>query len=119
MKKIIFIICLTTFIFYSLTSEENKYRKNDQLINTMYVNSLEGLKVRDYPSLSAKKISGLVNALPVKIIEIGPEAEIDDMKDNWIKILIPAYEWKSNVPNMVGSLGDIYRNQKLNTTLIL
>jgi len=113
MKKIIFIICLTTFIFYSLTSEENKYRKNDQLINTMYVNSLEGLKVRDYPSLSAKKISGLVNALPVKIIEIGPEAEIDGMKDNWIKILIPAYEWKSNDPEYGWVFGGYLSESKI------
>lgn len=61
----------------------------------MYVNSLDGLKVRDTPNLSGKRICGLVNALPVKITEIGNETEIDGIKDNWVKILIPAYEWKN------------------------
>lgn len=93
MKKFI-VLFMSLIIVSQLTAESNKYYKNEKLLNTMYVNSNDGLKVRDTPNLSGKRICGLVNAQPVKIIEIGNETTIDGIKDNWVKILIPAYEWK-------------------------
>ena len=82
-KTIIFILAL--LLIFPISAKSSRYFKNENLINTMYVNSLEGLKVRDTPTLSGKRICGLVNALPVKIIEIGNETEIDGIKDNWVK----------------------------------
>ncbi|MCR4734337.1 MAG: hypothetical protein K5829_04965 [Treponema sp.] len=95
----IFVFLLILSVAFNLSAESKKYYKNKKLINTMYVNSLEGLKVRDTPNLSGKRICGLINALPVKIIEIENETEIDGIKDNWVKILIPAYEWAKNAAN--------------------
>lgn len=111
MKKI-FVFLLILSVAFKLSAESKKYYKNKKLINTMYVNSLEGLKVRDTPSLSGKRICGLVNALPVKIIEIGNETEIDGIKDNWVKILIPAYEWKNQNPEYGWVFGGYLSEEK-------
>ena len=83
----------------------------------MYVNSLDGLKVRDTPNLSGKRICGLVNALPVKIIKIGNETEIDGIKDNWVKILIPAYEWKDQNPEYGWVFGGYLSEEKIQYNL--
>ena len=116
MKKSILLI-LSLLLIFPLSAKSNKYYKNEKLINTMYVNSLEGLKVRDTPALSGKRICGLVNALPVKIIEIGNETEIDGIKDNWVKILIPAYEWKSENPEYGWVFGGYLSEQKIKYNL--
>ena len=79
----------------------------------MYVNSPEGLKVRDNPSLSAKRICGLLNAMPVKIVEIGSETEIDGIKDNWVKILVPAYLWKNESPEYGWVFGGYLSEHKI------
>ncbi|MBR4789507.1 MAG: SH3 domain-containing protein [Treponema sp.] len=112
MKKNILLI-LSLLLIFPLSAKSNKYYKNEKLINTMYVNSLEGLKVRDTPTLSGKRICGLVNALPVKVVEIGNETEIDGIKDNWVKILIPAYEWKSENPEYGWVFGGYLSEQKI------
>lgn len=98
MQRKLMLIFAALFLTCSLSAEQNKYYKKDRLVNTLYVNSIEGLKVRDTPSLNGKRICGLVNALPVKIVAVGSSAEIDGIKDNWVKILIPAYEWKTETP---------------------
>ena len=112
MKKNILLI-LTVLFLFPLSAETSKYYKNNSLKNTMYVNSPEGLKVRDNPSLSGKRICGLVNALPVKIVEVGKEAKIDGIKDNWIKILIPAYEWKGDEPEYGWVFGGYLSEKKV------
>ena len=116
MKKI-FIVLLILSVAFNLSAESKKYYKNKKLINTMYVNSLEGLKVRDTPNLSGKRICGLVNALPVKITEIGNETEIDGIKDNWVKILIPAYEWKNQNPEYGWVFGGYLSEEKIQYNL--
>ena len=80
MKKKLFLIFAALFLTCLLTAEQNKYYKKDRLVNTLYVNSIEGLKVRDTPSLNGKRICGLVNAMPVKIVAVGSSAEIDGIK---------------------------------------
>lgn len=112
LKKFVLYI-LTGLMIFSLSAESKKYYKNEKLKNTMYVNSLEGLKVRDNPDLSAKRICGLMNAMPVKIIGVGKEIEIDGIKDNWVKILIPAYEWKSENPEYGWVFGGYLSEQKI------
>ncbi|MDD5929046.1 MAG: SH3 domain-containing protein [Spirochaetales bacterium] len=115
--KRIFVFLLILSVAFQLSAESKKYYNNKKLINTMYVNSLEGLKVRDTPNLSGKRICGLVNALPVKIIEIGNETEIDGIKDNWVKILIPAYEWESENPEYGWVFGGYLSENKIKYNL--
>ena len=112
MKKFVLLI-LISFLIFPLSAESKKYYKNEKLIKTMYVNSPEGLKVRDNPSLSAKRLCGLVNAMPVKIVEIGSETEIDGIKDNWVKILVPAYLWKNETPEYGWVFGGYLSEQKI------
>lgn len=84
MKKII-VTVIISLLLTSLYAQNTKYQENGKLIKTCYVNSIEGLKVRDTPSLSGKRVAGLVNALPVKIISVGDSVTIDDITDNWVK----------------------------------
>ena len=97
MKKII-VTVIISLLLTSLYAQNTKYQENGKLIKTCYVNSIEGLKVRDTPSLSGKRVAGLVNALPVKIISVGDSVTIDGITDTWVKILIPAYLWKDDTP---------------------
>lgn len=61
----------------------------------MYVDSEEGLRVRDNPSLKSNRLCGLPHRLPVKVVAIGKEETIDGITAPWVEILIPRYEWKS------------------------
>lgn len=112
MKKYI-VLFISFILVFQLAAESNKYYKNAKSVNTMYVNSFEGLKVRDAPNLSGKRICGLVNAQPVKIIEIGNETTIGGIKDNWVKILIPAYDWKEEKPEFGWVFGGYLSEKKI------
>ncbi len=112
MKKS-FMAILVLLALLPLYAGTNKYFKNQKLVNTMYVDSLEGLRVRNEPSLSAKRVCGLPNALPVKIIEVGKETKIDGIKDNWVKILLPAYEWKGENPEYGWVFGGYLSEEKV------
>lgn len=57
--------------------------------NYKYVDSPEGLRIRDSAALSGNRIGGLVHNQKVVVLETGPEAEIDGIKSNWIKIMLP------------------------------
>ena len=116
MKRLLCIFFVFSAIF-SLSAETGKYYKNKKIVNTMYVDSLEGLRVRDNPTLSGKRICGLVNASPVKIVEVGKETEIDGIKDNWVKILIPAYEWKGDSPEYGWVFGGYLSKEKVKYNL--
>mgnify|MGYP003322020599 CR=1 FL=1 len=65
----------------------------------MYVDSPEGLKVRDKAGLDGTRISGLTHLQKVKVAEKGAKATIDGIASNWIKIEIPSTEWTSNKPS--------------------
>ncbi|MBO4385482.1 MAG: SH3 domain-containing protein [Treponema sp.] len=64
----------------------------------MYVNSSDGLKVRDYPSLKSNRIYGLAYGLPVKVIAIGKEETVDGITAPWVEILLPRCEWDADSP---------------------
>lgn len=98
MKKIICILFSFTVFVASMFADKNRFYEGGKVIDTMYVNSEEGLKVRDYPSLKSNRLCGLTHRFPVKIIAIGKEATIDGITDPWVEILIPRYEWKGEEP---------------------
>lgn len=73
-------------------------RRKEAIPDTMYVNSVDGLKVRDKPSLKSNKICVLTNRFPVKCTALGKQETIDGITASWIEILLPRYEWKSDKP---------------------
>ena len=73
----------------SLFGLDSNYFSKNKNIDVLYVNSLEGLRVREEPSLSAKKISVLYDRMIVKVVSVGKETKIDGIKSNWVQILLP------------------------------
>ncbi len=100
MKKILFIllIFLSSNILFSL---DNNYFKTNIKIDHLFVNSLDGLRIRDEPSLSGNRIGVLYDRMSIKVVSIGNETEIDGIKSNWIKILLPL-ETIKNQTNIYG-----------------
>ena len=98
MKKAICILFCLTVLITSTFADKSRFYENGKVIDTMYVDSKEGLRVRDYPSLKSNRICGLTHRLPVKVVAIGKEETIDGIKAPWVEILIPRYEWKSAEP---------------------
>ncbi len=99
MKKLILIF--TMFLLAGTTlafADKSRFYENGSVIDTMYVDSPEGLRVRDKPSLQSNRICGLTHRLPVKIVAIGKEETIDGITAPWVEILIPRYEWKGENP---------------------
>ena len=87
MKKnlLILIIFFITSILFALNSE---YFNNTK-IDILYVDSIEGLRIRDTPGLIGNRIGVLYDRMIVKIVEIGDETVIDGIKSKWVKILLP------------------------------
>lgn len=98
MKKIIFMIYIFMFLLTSVFADKSRFYENGKIIDTMYVNSEEGLRVRDYPSLKSNRLCGLPHRFPIKVVAIGKEETIDGITAPWIEILIPRYEWKDDNP---------------------
>ena len=99
MKKLILIITMIFTLGTSLSfADKARFYENGKVIDTMYVDSPEGLRVRDNPSLKSNRICGLTHRLPVKVVAIGKEETIDGITAPWVEILIPKEEWKSNEP---------------------
>ena len=94
MKKIICILFSFTVLIASLFADKSRFYENGKVIDTMYVNSEDGLKVRDYPSLKSNRLCGLTHRSPVKVVAIGKEETIDGITAPWVEILLPRYEWK-------------------------
>lgn len=80
------VLLLCSNFLFSLDSE---YFFNNKNIDYLYVNSPEGLRIRNKPDLSANKIGILYDRMKVKIISVGEETTIDGIKSNWIKVLLP------------------------------
>ena len=98
MKKIISLLFTLTIIFSFAFADKKRFYENGKVIDTMYVDSVDGLKVRDCPSLKSNRICGLKHRFPVKVVAIGKEESIDGITAPWVEILIPSYEWKSGSP---------------------
>ncbi|MCR5063414.1 MAG: SH3 domain-containing protein [Treponema sp.] len=97
MKKLILIITMIFTLGTSLSfADKARFYENGKVIDTMYVDSPEGLRVRDNPSLKSNRICGLTHRLPVKVVAIGKEETIDGITAPWVEILIPRYEWKKD-----------------------
>lgn len=95
MKKIICIIFSITVFVTSVFADKSRFYENGKVIDTMYVDSEDGLRVRDYPSLKSNRLCGLTHRFPVKVVAIGKEETIDGITAPWVEILIPSHEWKS------------------------
>ncbi|MBR4789284.1 MAG: SH3 domain-containing protein [Treponema sp.] len=98
MKKIICILFSFTVLLTSAFADKSRFYKNGKVIDTMYVDAEDGLRVRDYPSLSSDRICGLTYGFPVKVIAIGKEETIDGITAPWVEILLPRYEWENFEP---------------------
>ena len=70
MKKFLICMVLSLAVFYA-SAQADGYFKDGRLIDTMYVNALDGLRVRNVPELSGKNLCTLVNAQPVKVVAVG------------------------------------------------
>ena len=92
MKKLILIFTMIFTIGVSLAfADKSRFYENGSVIDTMYVDSPEGLRVRDKPSLKSNRLCGLTHQLPVKVVAIGREETIDGITAPWVEILIPQY----------------------------
>jgi len=71
MKKnlLILIMFFITSILFALNSE---YFNNTK-IDILYVDSIEGLRIRDTPGLTGNRIGVLYDRMIVKVVEIGDE----------------------------------------------
>ena len=95
MKKIICILFSFTVLIASLFADKSRFYENGKVIDTMYVNSEDGLKVRDYPSLKSNRICGLSHKMRLQVVAVGKEETIDNITDPWVEILIPNIYWKN------------------------
>jgi hypothetical protein len=111
MKKylLLLILIFSSNLMFSL---DINYFKNNKHIEYLYVNSPEGLRIRNKPTLSGSKIGILYDRMKVKIISIGEETTIDGIKSNWIQILLPIETIKSN-ENVYGWIFGGYLTEKL------
>ena len=98
MKKLILIFTLIFVAGISAFADKSRFYENGSVIDTMYVDSPEGLRVRDAPSLKSNRICGLTHRLSVKVVAIGNEETIDGITAPWVEILIPRYEWNGETP---------------------
>ena len=110
MKKnlLILIVFFITSILFALNSE---YFNNTK-IDILYVDSIEGLRIRDTPGLTGNRIGVLYDRMVVKVVEIGDETVIDGIKSKWIKILLPI-ETIKNDKNIYGWVFGGYLTDKL------
>ncbi|MCR5081050.1 MAG: SH3 domain-containing protein [Treponema sp.] len=93
-KSSVFVFVLL-FALTAAFADKSRFYENGKVIDTMYVDSAEGLRVRDKPSLKSNRLCVLPHRLPVKVVAIGKEATIDGITAPWVEILIPCYEWKN------------------------
>ncbi|MBQ0004063.1 MAG: SH3 domain-containing protein [Treponema sp.] len=96
MKKLICILFSLTVLITSTFADKSRFYENGKVIDTMYVDSVDGLRVRDKPSLKSNRLCALQHRLPVKVVAIGREETIDGISAPWVEILIPRYEWKGD-----------------------
>lgn len=89
MKKILCVMLLGFICYAGLFGAKNDFYEGEYLVDYMYVNSPEGLRIRNAASLSANKIGAFYDRMKVKPVEIGPEVTIDGIKSNWVRVVMP------------------------------
>ena len=112
MKKLFTFFAFFLLIISFSFSEKERFYREGKVIDIMYVDSEDGLKVRDAPSLKSNRICGLPHRLPVKIVAIGKEETIDGFTDPWVEILLPRYEWKTTEPEYGWVFGGYIQNNQ-------
>lgn len=115
MKKV-FAISLSLLLISFLFAQESKYKTNN-VLNKMYITSVEGLCVRDEPSLKANKICALIYCSEVQVLQIGNKINIDGITDNWVKIEIPRISW--SVKSDTGWVFGGYLSEKTNNSITI
>lgn len=75
--------------------QNTRYFKDGKIVHNMFVNAGDGLRVRKSPDLNSEKLDTIPFMQSVKIISIGDTVTIDDINDNWVKILLPRYLWEN------------------------
>ena len=98
MRKIICVLFSFTVLALSVFADKSRFYQDGKVIDTMYVDSADGLRVRDRPSLKSNRLCGLTHRLPVKVVAIGREETIDGITAPWVEILLPRYEWHGFEP---------------------
>ena len=111
MKKfvLLLIIALSVKLVFPVDAA---YFKNSTGIDFLYVDSPEGLRIRDTPSLSGNRIGVLFDRMKVKVISVGKETRIDGIQSNWVKILLPVETVKSGA-NVYGWVFGGYLTDRL------
>ncbi len=71
---------------------------NDHLVDTMYVDSPEGLRLRYSPGLGSSTICVLPHRFPVKVVDASNEVTIDNTTAPWFQIVVPRYQWSGDYP---------------------
>ena len=87
MRKTILFALVLLNAFYAFSADKMRFYLGGK-INGQYVDSEDGLNVRDEPSLSGKKIAKLLHNDYVIPVEIGEKTTIDGTEDFWVKILL-------------------------------
>ena len=99
MKKVIlFFMMIFTLCTTLAFADKSRFFESGKVIDTMFIDSPEGLRVRDKPSLKSNRLCSVPHRLPVKIVAIGKEEKIDCITAPWVEILVPRYEWKGENP---------------------
>ncbi|MBQ2354700.1 MAG: hypothetical protein IKQ23_13460 [Treponema sp.] len=94
MKRIICVLFSLIVLVSSTFADKSRFYENAKIIDIMYVDSEDGLRVRDFPSLKSNRRCGLTHRFPIKVVAIGKEETIDGITAPWVEILLPRYEWK-------------------------
>lgn len=94
MKKALIFIFLNMLLISGF-SLDSAFYKNCERGEYLYVNASSGLRVRDKPSLNAKKTAVIYDRMKVQVFEIGSETVIDGIKSNWVKIILPVETLKN------------------------
>ena len=98
MKRFVCVLFILTLFAASVFADKKRFYENGKVIDTMYVDAEDGLRVRDFPSLISNRLCALPHRLAVKIVAIGKEETIDGITAPWVEILLPLYEWKGDEP---------------------
>lgn len=112
MKKLFTFFTFFLLILSFSFAEKARFYKDGKVIDIMYVDSEDGLRVRDKPSLKSNRLCALPHRLPVKIVAIGKEETIDGLTDPWVEILLPRYEWKTDEPEYGWVFGGYIQNNQ-------
>lgn len=96
MKKLLTALLSAAIMTGTASALTAGYFEKNKNIDVLYVDSPEGLRVRNMPDLIGKKTGVLFDRMAVKVISIGHEVSIDGIKSNWVKILLPVESLKND-----------------------